>query len=97
MLSKYKMTNSAKVDKLVHDSDTTQLIDADVLTQGDGVEKADVVILHNVFEFFCNQSDNQKSLKGLKKLICKKGTRIVARPSIQQSIKDAGVWIECEK
>lgn len=97
MLSKFKMTNRAKVDKILLDSNTTQVIHADVFTQGEVVKKADVVILHNVFEFFCNQSDNQKSLKGLQKLICKKGTRIVARPSIQQSIKDAGVWIECEK
>ncbi|KAL9648136.1 hypothetical protein ABK040_007501 [Willaertia magna] len=72
--------------------DRISICHQDVLKSKDLIDKCDVLVMHNVFEWFCSLEDNQKVWKTLREeLITKKGTRLITCPSIQQSLTDAGL------
>ncbi|XP_071963343.1 uncharacterized protein [Antedon mediterranea] len=88
VIEKYHMTERVKV------------ICADVLDKDEILLEADVVVMHNVFEFFANIEQQIKIWRFLSKSIRKKGTLIVTIPSIDemtQSLQmdfDLLSWVE---
>ncbi|XP_064622893.1 uncharacterized protein LOC135485089 isoform X1 [Lineus longissimus] len=65
--------------------DRVMVICADVCTQQDVLAIADVVILHNVFEFFVPLQDQAKIWNFLHRSIRKSGTILVVTPGLEES------------
>ncbi|XP_015109787.1 uncharacterized protein LOC107036363 [Diachasma alloeum] len=82
-----------KMDKRI------EIINKRIEDAGDVVREADVVVLHNVFEFYLSEEEQRNVWKFLKEHI-KKGAFVISRPSIASCLStlDTGIdvdrWIE---
>ncbi|XP_063977236.1 uncharacterized protein LOC135162555 [Diachasmimorpha longicaudata] len=82
-----------KMDKRI------EIINKRIEDAGDVVRKADVVVLHNVFEFYLSEDEQRNVWKFLQENI-KKGTFVISSPSIEVSLSklDTGIdvarWIK---
>jgi len=54
------------------------------------INKCDVVIMHNVFEWFGTMEENKLAWQNIRKLFTRKGVKIVMYPALSQSLTDAG-------
>jgi hypothetical protein len=61
------------------------------LNQASLLKDADVLIMHNVFQFFADEKKLETLWKFVKENARKKGCKIVAIPSIQKSLQEASV------
>lgn len=75
------------------DKDRVNIVNADVLDKSDLIEKADFVILNNVFEFFMDVVKQKEIWKFLKSNL-RKGTHIVSIPSVVESLTELGIYDE---
>ena len=72
--------------------DRIEIRSADVMTQKDLIQNSDLLIMHNVFEWFFTHKENQNIWKRLREeFLTRPGLRLVTCPSIQQSLEDAGL------
>lgn len=55
----------------------------------DLVTPCDIIVMHNVFEWFGSKKQHQQAWQKAKQLFNKKGLKIVTCPSIEQSLKNA--------
>nr|XP_040054679.1 uncharacterized protein zgc:109986 [Gasterosteus aculeatus aculeatus]XP_040054680.1 uncharacterized protein zgc:109986 [Gasterosteus aculeatus aculeatus] len=87
ILQKYKMT------------DRIQVLHTDVLLQNVLLQKADVLILNNVFEFFMEPSEQVRAWRFVMENFRKKGSLLVCVPGLQESLNSLQVdlqlgWVE---
>lgn len=59
----------------------------------DLIQPCDVIVLHNVFEWFGNKKQHQQAWQKVRQLFTKKGLYLVTCPSIEQSLKNAQLTI----
>ena len=72
--------------------DRISIVNSDIMKEMDLIQTCDLLIMHNVFEWFFSHKENQAIWKILKsQFLIRKGLRIVTCPSIQQSLLDAGL------
>ncbi|XP_068593330.1 uncharacterized protein zgc:109986 isoform X1 [Cebidichthys violaceus] len=74
ILEKYKMT------------DRIQVLHTDVLLQNVLLQKADVLIMNNVFEFFMEPSEQVRAWRFIMENFRKKGSLLVSVPGLQESL-----------
>ncbi|XP_054470504.1 uncharacterized protein zgc:109986 isoform X2 [Anoplopoma fimbria] len=74
ILQKYKLT------------DRIQVLHTDVLLQNVLLQKADVLIMNNVFEFFMEPSDQVRAWRFIMDNFRKKGSLLVSVPGLQESL-----------
>ncbi|KAM6916845.1 uncharacterized protein PEZ65_012771 [Lycodopsis pacificus] len=74
ILQKYKMT------------DRIQVLHTDVLLQNVLLQKADVLIMNNVFEFFMEPSEQVRAWRLIMENFRKKGSLLVSVPGLQESL-----------
>ncbi|KAL0486699.1 hypothetical protein AKO1_001629 [Acrasis kona] len=79
-LNKFKMQNRV------------QIINEDFLTLSQTINECDILIMHNVFEWFCSQEEHKNVWYKLKnQVLTKKGLKLLCCPPIGQSLSDAGI------
>ncbi|XP_072031479.1 uncharacterized protein [Amphiura filiformis] len=67
--------------------DRVQVLCADVCTKRSLLEKGDVIVLHNVFEFFAAEEVQIKIWKFLREVLQTKGMLLVTVPSLAESLQ----------
>ncbi|XP_022107502.1 uncharacterized protein LOC110988376 isoform X2 [Acanthaster planci] len=67
--------------------DRIEVINADVCTEAAVLEEADVIIMHNVFEFFAPPEAQVSVWKFLRKTLRKAGSLLVTVPSLEKSME----------
>ncbi|XP_071792578.1 uncharacterized protein [Asterias amurensis] len=67
--------------------DRIQVINADVCTQATLLQEADVVVMHNVFEFFAPSETQISIWKFLRETLKKKGCHLITLPSLAKSME----------
>jgi hypothetical protein len=74
-------------------NDRIEVLETDVMKVGKLInEQCDILIMHNVFEFFCSNKDHVAIWKKLKtELLRKKGLKLLCCPPIENSLQDAGI------
>jgi hypothetical protein len=82
MLQERKMTDRASV------------VCSDVLAQRELMASADVVIMHNVFEFFASAEEQRGIWEKYKPLVCKKGSLLFTVPPLETSLETCGIDLE---
>ncbi|XP_030642174.1 uncharacterized protein LOC115822457 [Chanos chanos] len=65
--------------------DRIQVIHADICSQANLLQNADVLIMNNVFEYFLEPSDQMKAWQCISHSFRKKGALLVTVPSIQEA------------
>ncbi|CAH1792661.1 unnamed protein product [Owenia fusiformis] len=75
-------------------SDRVSVICADICTQLEAIQSADVVIMNNVFEFFASKDIQSKIWGLLYENIRKKGTIVITSPSLEESLYKLGITID---
>jgi len=79
--------------------DRIKIVEADIITQGELLSKADVLILNNVFEFFVEEHE-QKVIWEFLGQSMSKGSLIVSIPSLSEALSnfktsfDIDKWVE---
>ncbi|KAF0983598.1 hypothetical protein FDP41_010663 [Naegleria fowleri] len=69
-----------------------KILNSDIMQEQDLVKQCDILVMHNVFEWFFSQKENQEIWKRLKtEFLTRKGLRLITCPSIQQSLDDAAL------
>ncbi len=94
-LNKYFVDLCQKVVKGHKMNDRIRLVNSDVFKQTELVHGADIVIMHNVFEWFANY-EQQKNIwqRVRRELLTKSGQIIVSTPALEQSVISAGVDLD---
>jgi hypothetical protein len=82
-----------QIVKKYHMEDRVQVIEKDVLELGQIINiECDVLIMHNVFEFFCDRNTLKQLWHTLRNhILTKKGLLLITSPSIEKSLSDAGI------
>eukprot|EP00730_Choanoeca_flexa_P007650 TRINITY_DN12368_c0_g1_i10.p2 TRINITY_DN12368_c0_g1~~TRINITY_DN12368_c0_g1_i10.p2 ORF type:complete len:331 (+),score=57.89 TRINITY_DN12368_c0_g1_i10:2454-3446(+) len=73
-----------------------EIIQDDVLKQPALVRQADIIIMHNVFEFFGDEGYRLRMWQGMKALLTKTGALLITCPSLEVSLMDAGLEVDAE-
>jgi hypothetical protein len=74
-----------------------KVINDDIMNQKGALQKADVVVMNNVFEFFAPGKELENLWKFISSSVTKKGTKIVTIPAIEKSLEDAGITMKIDK
>jgi len=89
-LSKYFCDLQSEIVKDFKLGDRVEIVHSDVLEQGKLMAKADVILMHNVFEFFHKTEDHLKHWKFLMSTL-KVGALLVTSPSLEQQFASGKV------
>lgn len=76
--------------------DRVEIVCSDMLEQGKLLAKADVVLMHNVFEFFHKTEGHSKHWKFLMSTL-KAGALLVTSPSLEQQFESGKVGLDLDK
>lgn len=74
--------------------DRIQVYHNDIIDRADLLEKADIIILNNVFEFFMPLETQSNLWKFIKAHTSRKGVVLITHPSIEESVKHLKVDIK---
>ncbi|XP_048340749.1 uncharacterized protein LOC125426482 isoform X2 [Sphaerodactylus townsendi] len=75
-------------------SERIKVLNADIRTQASLLQKADVVVMNNVFEYFLDKEEQARSWEFINQNIKKKGSLLVTVPSLGESLSDFQVDIQ---
>lgn len=82
---------TTQVSKDFQLNDKIKIINDDILNQPGIIELADVIILHNVFEWFVSDDQKLVELWSLIQKHTKKGSLLLTSPSIEESLSGLNV------
>jgi len=77
-------------------TDRVCVLEGDACTMKNVMKKADVVVLHNVFEWFATLEDQAKAWKFIHSSV-KKGARMITSPSIHKSLEHLNIDINLKQ
>eukprot|EP01134_Creolimax_fragrantissima_P007948 CFRG7948T1 len=88
-MSSYFASISSKLVKKRGMDDRVSVIDGDIRKHADSLEKANVVVLNNVFQFFHSTEQHADFWVFLRRTINLKGTYLVTVPAVEDSLRSA--------
>lgn len=77
-------------------NDRVQVLHSDVLLQGALIQKADVLVMNNVFEFFLEPQQQLRCWRFIADNFRRKGSLLVTVPSIDQSFSQLQETLPCD-
>ncbi|XP_069065211.1 uncharacterized protein [Pleurodeles waltl] len=90
-------------EKMIHKyhfTDRIQVLHADICTQASLLQDADVIVLHNVFEYFLDEKAQTRAWTCISSHARKKGAFLVTVPALEESLTkfktgiDLRAWVE---
>ncbi|KAK6187731.1 hypothetical protein SNE40_005690 [Patella caerulea] len=82
-------------------SDRIQVIEDDIFNQGQLASESDVIVFHNVFDFFLPISEQERMWRFVRNTFRRKGTIIISIPSLEAMVShlqtdiDLDKWVTC--
>ncbi|KAK2523831.1 hypothetical protein Q9233_009712 [Columba guinea] len=89
MITKYRFIDRIKVnvDEIKPTSMMTgEVVHADICTQASLLQKADVVVMNNVFEYFLDRQEQARAWEFIACNVRKRGSLLVTVPSLKESL-----------
>ncbi|XP_055954757.1 uncharacterized protein LOC126809738 [Patella vulgata] len=82
-------------------NDRIQVIEDDIFNQGQLASESDIIVFHNVFDFFLPISDQERMWRFVRNTFRRKGTIIISIPSLEDMVShlqtdiDLDTWVTC--